>query len=110
MQLYSDRFTIPYIDEILVYSDTRDEHVRHVKMVLNALKRKKLKIKTEKCRFHAQEVEAGKIWDIPSHEPIPPVPSRGMGWQLGGLIQSRLNGIGSGWDGFLTWDGIFVGL
>ena len=44
------------MDDILVYLNTRDEPVRHVKMVLNALKRFFLKIKTEKCRFFVQEV------------------------------------------------------
>ena len=44
------------MDEILIYSDIKNEHVRHVKSVLETLKRKKLKIKTEKCRFHVQEI------------------------------------------------------
>ena len=42
--------------DILVYSDTKDQHVKHVKMVLEALKQKNLKIKTEKCRFNVKEV------------------------------------------------------
>ena len=44
------------MDDILVYSNARDEYIRHVKMVLNVLKRKKLRIKTEKCKFHVQKV------------------------------------------------------
>ena len=44
------------MDDILVYSDARDEHVEYVQMVLNVLKQKKLKIKTEKCRLHVQEI------------------------------------------------------
>ena len=44
------------MDDILVYSDTRDQHVKHVKMVLDALKQKKLKIKPEKCKFHVNEI------------------------------------------------------
>ena len=34
-----------------MYSDTKNEHVRHVKMVLDALKRKNLKIKAENAGF-----------------------------------------------------------
>ena len=44
------------MDDILVYFDTYDQHTRHVRMVLDALKQKKLKIKTEKCKFHVKEV------------------------------------------------------
>ena len=44
------------MDDILVYSDTKNQHVRHVKMVLNALKKRNLKIKAEKCRFHVKKV------------------------------------------------------
>ena len=42
--------------DILVYSNTKNNHIKHVKMMLNALKYKNLKIKTEKCRFHVQKI------------------------------------------------------
>ena len=44
------------MDDILVYSDTKNEHVKSVKIVLDVLKRKNLKVKTEKCKFHVQEI------------------------------------------------------
>ena len=44
------------MDDILVYSDTKDEYTRYVKMVLDALKQKNLKIKIEKCRFHVKKI------------------------------------------------------
>ena len=44
------------MDDILVYFDIYDQHIKHVKMVLNALKQKNLKIKTEKCRFHVKKI------------------------------------------------------
>ena len=56
LQSYLDRFAIIYIDDILVYSDIYDQHIRHVRMVLDALKQKNLKVKTEKCKFHVKEV------------------------------------------------------
>ena len=56
LQSYLDRFAIIYMDDILVYSDIYDQHIRHVRMVLDALKQKNLKIKTEKCRFHVKKV------------------------------------------------------
>ena len=56
LQSHLDRFAIIYMDDILVYSDTKNEHVKHVKMVLNVLKQKKLKIRTEICEFHVQKI------------------------------------------------------
>ena len=56
LQSYLDRFAITYMDDILVYSNTYDQHTKHVKMVLDALKQKNLRVKTEKCRFHVKEV------------------------------------------------------
>ena len=56
LQSYLDRFAITYINDILVYFDIYDQHIRHVKMVLDALKQKKLKIKAEKCRFHVKKI------------------------------------------------------
>ena len=44
------------MDDILVYSDTKYQHIRHVKMVLEALRQKNLKIKIEKCRFHVKKM------------------------------------------------------
>ena len=55
LQSYLDRFAIIYMDDILVYSNTKDQYIRYVKMVLETLKQKNLRIKTEKCRFHVKE-------------------------------------------------------
>ena len=44
------------MDDILIYSDTEDQYIKHVKMVLETLRQKNLKIKTEKCRLHVKEV------------------------------------------------------
>jgi hypothetical protein len=44
-------FVIVYLDEIIVFSGTWDEHVRHVKQVLDTLQREKLYVKVYKCEF-----------------------------------------------------------
>ena len=44
------------MDDILVYSDIKDQYTKHVKMILDALKQRNLKIKIEKCRFHVKKV------------------------------------------------------
>ena len=38
-------FVIVYLDDILVFSKTWDEHVKHVKQILDVLKRENLYVK-----------------------------------------------------------------
>ena len=54
---YLDRFCMAYLDDILIFSDTEEEHREHVTKVLEALRKSDLRIKPEKCRFHVQRVE-----------------------------------------------------
>ena len=39
---FVDDFVIVYLDDILVFSRTWDEHVKHVKQILDVLKRENL--------------------------------------------------------------------
>jgi hypothetical protein len=48
---FIDDFVIVYLDDILVFSGTWDEYVRHVKKVLDTLQREKLYVKLSKCEF-----------------------------------------------------------
>ena len=45
------KFFLAYLDDILVFSRTWDEHVCHVKKVLDVLKREELYVKLSKCEF-----------------------------------------------------------
>ena len=49
-----DAFTVNYIDDILVFSKTYEEHVYHVERVLQALFEQGFKLNKNKCQF-AQE-------------------------------------------------------
>jgi hypothetical protein len=53
---YLDEFCVCYVDDILVYSKTREEHVKHVKKIIEALEEAQLYLKGEKCEFFKQEV------------------------------------------------------
>lgn len=53
---YIDRFVIVYLDDILIYSDTLEEHEQHVHQVLQTLQDANLLVEPEKCQFHVQEV------------------------------------------------------
>ncbi|GBG83946.1 hypothetical protein CBR_g37818 [Chara braunii] len=48
---YSDKFVIVYLDDILIFSKTVEEHVAHLDKVLSLLRRHKFKINGEKCEF-----------------------------------------------------------
>jgi hypothetical protein len=48
---FLDDFLIVYLDDILIFSVTWDEHVRHVKQVLDTLQRETLYVKLSKCEF-----------------------------------------------------------
>nr|GEV22312.1 putative reverse transcriptase domain-containing protein [Tanacetum cinerariifolium] len=54
---YLDKFVIVFIDGILIYSKTREEHVKHLRLVLGLLKRDKLYAKFSKCEFWLREVQ-----------------------------------------------------
>ena len=53
---FLDNFCTAYLDDILIYSDTLQEHTIHVKQVLEVLAKAGLHLKLEKCEFHRTEV------------------------------------------------------
>ncbi len=46
-----------YLDDILIFSKTLDEHRRIVKRILQCLRENKLFLKAEKCEFEVLETE-----------------------------------------------------
>ncbi|GJY66277.1 putative reverse transcriptase domain-containing protein [Tanacetum coccineum] len=54
---YLDKFVIVFINDILIYSKTQDEHEMHPGLVLELLKKEKLYAKFSKCEFWLQEVQ-----------------------------------------------------
>ena len=53
---YLDQFVIVFIDDILLYSKSREEHERHLRTVLQMLREKKLYAKFSKCEFWLKQV------------------------------------------------------
>ena len=57
LQRYLNQFIIVYLNNILVYSKMKKEHVQHVKKILQTLKKVDLRIKSGKSEFHVQNVQ-----------------------------------------------------
>jgi hypothetical protein len=47
---------VAYLDDILIYSKTKKEHIKHVIAVLKTLKKADIKINSAKNIFHVQRV------------------------------------------------------
>ena len=52
-----DRICVVYLDDILIYSRTTEDHIEHVKTVLERLREYKLFVNLEKCEFHTRRTE-----------------------------------------------------
>ena len=48
---YLDHFVIVFIDDILIYSMSQEEHEEHLRIVLQILRENKLFAKLRKCEF-----------------------------------------------------------
>jgi hypothetical protein len=53
---YLDKFVVVFIDDILVYSKREEEHVEHLRMVLEKLRANQLYAKFSKCEFWLTQV------------------------------------------------------
>ena len=53
---YTGRFVVAYLDDMLIFNKTREEHLEHVEMVLRKFHEETLAINLEKCEFMKQEL------------------------------------------------------
>ena len=52
-----DNFAVPYLDDIIVFSKTFEEHVEHIRTVLRKLRGAGVKLKASKCNMFQSEVK-----------------------------------------------------
>ena len=71
---YLDQFMVVFIDDILVYSKSREEHERHLSIVLQTLRDKQLYAKLKKCEFWLDKVSF--LWHMMTKDVISVDPER----------------------------------
>jgi transposase InsO family protein len=54
---FLDKFVVCYLDDILIFSRTREEHLQHLRAVFEVLRREQLYAKKSKCHWAQPQVE-----------------------------------------------------
>ena len=67
-------FVMAYLDDIIIYSSTPEEHLEHIRTVFEKLCDAKLSMKLSKCHFFAKEMQY--LRHILGKEGIKPVPAK----------------------------------
>ena len=63
-----------YLDDIIIYSSTPEEHLEHIRTVFEKLRDAKLSMKLSKCHFFTKEIQY--LGHILGKEGIKPVPAK----------------------------------
>ena len=62
---YIGRFLDVYLDDVIIYSETLDDHVKHCKLAIDILRKEKLYLSKKKLRFLPDELKLlGRIIDL----------------------------------------------
>jgi len=55
LEEHLDEFVMAYLNDIIIYSDLKEEHKKHVKWVLKTLSKKNIPIAIKKYEFHTKK-------------------------------------------------------
>ena len=65
-------FTIAYLDDIIIFSRTAEEHLNYIKQVFEKLRSAHLSMKLNKCHFFTKEIQyLGHILNTKGIRPLP---------------------------------------
>ena len=53
---YLGKFVIVFLDDIIIYSKSEEEHEHHLRMVLQVLRERQLYAKLRKCSFYQKQI------------------------------------------------------
>nr|ABD63096.1 Gag-pol polyprotein, putative [Asparagus officinalis] len=56
LRLFTENFLVMYFDEILIYRNSREQHVDHLRQVCAVLRKEQLYANTKKCTFLTRQV------------------------------------------------------
>lgn len=67
---YLRRYVLVFFDDILVYSPSWEDHLKHLKIVLGLLRQNKLVAKRSKCQFGQTSIDylghvISEVWILP---------------------------------------------
>ncbi len=54
---YLNEFVIAYLDDIIVYNNSKKKHIQHVRKILQRLREANIQIDVDKCEFHITETK-----------------------------------------------------
>ena len=57
LRKYLDKFVVVFIDDVLIYSKTKEEHDEHLHIILQVLREHKLYTKFSKCEFFKNKIQ-----------------------------------------------------
>ena len=72
-------FALPYLDDIIIFSKSFEDHVKHLELVFSKLSKHKLKLKISKCHF--TQAETNYLGFLVNGQGIRPDPNKVQSFQ-----------------------------
>ena len=54
---YLGKFAMAYLDDIIIFSPSMEEHVKHIQLVFDRLRQHQLKLRISKCKFMQEDTQ-----------------------------------------------------
>ena len=65
-------FAMAYLDDIIIFSQNEQEHLKHIEIIFKKLKKAGLKLKESKCNFFKKEIHyLGHLISVSGIQPLP---------------------------------------
>jgi predicted methyltransferase len=58
---YLNEFLIAYLDDIIVWNNSKKEHIQHLRKILQRLREANIQVDLNKCEFHTTETKFQKM-------------------------------------------------